>query len=120
MKSSLKQIAIALVITSLMAISAFAKTRKESVTLPSDTTINGTLVKSGTYDLKFDEANGELSIIKSGKVIARATTTSEKRDAKARKFELRMTGNGSEQQLISIAFAGADQNLVLNGTSASR
>jgi hypothetical protein len=120
MKSLIKQIGIAFVITSLTAVSAFAKTRKESITLTSNTTVNGTLVKKGTYDLKFDEEKGELSIIKSGKVIAQASTTTEKRDGKARQFELRLSGSGEEQQLVGIAFPGADQNFVINGAAASR
>jgi hypothetical protein len=121
MKSLIKQIGIAFVITSLTAFSAFAKTRKQSITLTTNTTVNGTLVKSGTYQLKFDDEKGELSIMKDGKVIAQANTTSEKRENKAaRNFELRLTGSGDQKQLVGIAFAGADQNLVLNGSSASR
>jgi hypothetical protein len=121
MKSLLKQIGIALVITSLTAVSAFAKVRKESITLSTNTTVNGTLVKSGTYQLKFDDEKGELSIVKDGKVVAQSSTTTEKRDSKAaRKFELRLTGSGEDKQLIGISFAGADQNIVLNGSSASR
>lgn len=121
MKSLIKQIGIAFVITSLTAVSAFAKTRKESITLTTNTTVNGTLVKSGTYQLKFDDEKGELSILKDGKVIAQSATTSEKRESKAaRQFELRLTGSGEEKQLIGISFAGADQNIVLNGSSASR
>src|SRR5207253_7857905 len=120
MKSLLKQIAIALVIASLTAVSAIAKTRKESIVLPTNTTVNGTLVKSGNYDLRFDDEKGELSIMKNGKVIAQASTTAVKRDHKARNFELRTTGTGEEKQLIGIAFAGADENMMLNGSSASR
>ncbi|HEX3281276.1 MAG TPA: hypothetical protein VHR36_08590 [Pyrinomonadaceae bacterium] len=120
MKSLLKKIGVALVITSLSAFSAFAKIRKESITLSSNTTVNGTLVKSGTYQLKFDEEKGELSIVKDGKVIAQSSTTSEKRDGKASRFELRLVGSGEGKQLVGIAFAGADQNIVLNGSSASR
>ena len=120
MKKLMKQIAIAVVITSLGAISAFAKTRKESITLSSNTSINGTVVKKGTYQLKFDDEKGELSIMKGDKVVAQASTTTEKREGKARHFELRLSGSGDEQQLTGIAFAGADQNIVLSGSSASR
>jgi len=120
MKSLLKQIGITLIITSLTAVSAFAKVRKESITLASNTNVNGTLLKSGTYDLKFDEEKGELSILKNGKVVAQATATSAKRDSKARHFELQLSGSGEEKNLIGIAFAGAEQNMLLNGSSASR
>ena len=120
MKSLLKQIGIAFLITSFAAVGALAKTRTQSVTFASTTSVNGTLVKQGNYELKFDEAKGELSILKDRKVIAQATTTTENRSEKAHGFEMRTTGSGDGQQLIAIAFAGSNQNIVLNGSSASR
>ncbi|MEP6742940.1 MAG: hypothetical protein ABJB61_10620 [bacterium] len=120
MKSLIKQVAIALVIASLTAASAFAKTRTQAVSFTSNTTVNGTLVKRGNYQLKFDEEKGELSIVKDGKVIAQAATSKENRTGKAHGFEMRMTGSGDEQRLIGIAFSGSNQNIVLNGSSASR
>lgn len=120
MKSLIKQVSIALVMLSLAAVSVVAKTRKESISFTSNTTVNGTLVKKGTYQLKFDDEKGELSIVKDGKVIAQASTTSAKREAKAAKFELQLSGSGAERQLVGIAFGGTDQNFVINGASASR
>lgn len=120
MKSIVNRIAIALLITSLASVSVFAKAKKETLKLLTDIKVNGTLVKKGVYDLKFDDQTGELSIMKGDKVIARATTSSIKRDSKAKTLELRTTGNGDEMQLLSVAFTGAAENLVLNGSQASR
>lgn len=120
MKTILNRIALALLITSLASLSVFAKGKTETVNFPTDTKISGTLVKQGVYDLKFDEKTGELSIVKNGKVIASATTTSAKRDRKAQTLELRSTTNGDETQLVSIAFSGSDENHVINGSQASR
>ena len=120
MKSLIKRISIALVIASLAAVSVVAKTRKESISFTSNTTVNGTLVKKGKYHLKFDDEKGELSIVKDGKVIAQASTTAAKREAKAAKFELQLTGSGAERQLVGVAFGGSDQNIVISGASASR
>src|SRR6185503_7343240 len=119
MKTILSRIALALLITSLAGLSVFAKGKTESVNFPTDTKINGTLVKQGVYDLKFDEKTGELSILKNGKVIARATTTSAKRDRKAQTLELRSTINGADTQLVSVAFGGSDENHVINGSQAA-
>jgi len=119
MKTILSRIALALLITSLAGLSVFAKGKTESVNFPTDTKINGTLVKQGVYDLKFDEKTGELSIVKNGKVIARATTTSAKRDRKAQTLELRSTINGADTQLVSVAFGGSDENHVINGSQAA-
>lgn len=120
MKTTLNRIALAFLITSLAALSVFAKGKTETVNFPTDTKINGTLVKQGVYDLKFDDKTGELSIVKNGKVIARATTTSAKRDRKAETLELRSTSNGGETDLVSVAFGGSDENHVINGSQASR
>lgn len=119
MKSLIKKISIALVITSLAAVSAVAKTRKESVTFSTNTTVNGTLLKKGTYQLKFDDEKGELAIIKDGKVVAQATTTTAKRDAKAPEFELQLSGLGAEKKLVGVAFKGDEQSFVITSASAS-
>ena len=119
MKSLIKQASISLVILSLAAVSVVAKTRKESISFTSNTTVNGTLVKKGTYQLKFDDEKGELAVIKDGKVVAQATTTTAKRDAKAQEFELQLSGLGAEKKLIGVAFAGENQNIVITGASAS-
>ena len=114
------RIAVTLLIASLASVAAFAKTRSEKVTFLNDIKVNGTLVKKGAYDLKFDDKTGEVSIVKNGKVMARANTTVEKRESKARKFEFKYTGQGENAELTQVAFAGADENVVLNSTAASR
>ena len=119
MKTILNRIAFALLIASLTSVLVFAKGKSETVNFPTDIKINGTLVKQGVYDLKFDEKTGELSIVKNGKVIARATTTSAKRDRKAQTLELKSTTNGAETQLVSIAFGGSNENHVINGSQAA-
>ena len=115
MKSQINRIAIALVIVSLMGITALAKTRKATITLDSSMKVNGTVLKKGNYDLRFDEEKNELSILKAGKVVARSTINTQKRDRKAERLELKSTGTGDEKELISVAFGGADFNVVLNG-----
>ena len=120
MKSILNRIAIALVITSLASVMAFAKTKTETVKFDSDIKVNGTLVSKGVYKLKFDDVAGELTISKDGKVVARTSASVVKRDQKARQFELRSTGTGDETQLTGIAFEGADHNVVVGNSAASR
>jgi hypothetical protein len=120
MKSFLNRIAIALLVTSLASVSVFAKAKKETVSFPTDIKVNGTLVNKGVYDVRFDDKTGELSIEKNKKVIARATASVEKRENKARTFVLRSSGSGDETLLTGITFAGADHDIVLSGTQASR
>jgi hypothetical protein len=120
MKSFLSRIAMALLITSLASVSVFAKTSKKTVTFETDMKVNGTLVNKGVYELKFDDKTGELSIAKDSKVIARATAGVEKRDRRARQFFLRSAGTGDDLQLTGVTFAGADHDVVISGTQASR
>ncbi len=119
MKKLIARIAITLVVASLMGITALAKVKKGSITLNSNMRVNGTLVKKGTYELRFDEEKSELSVVKNGKVVASANTTTEKRDQKAKNLEVRSTGTGDDTRLTKVAFAGMEQNLVLAGSAAS-
>lgn len=120
MKSLLNRIAIALLVASLSSVAVFAKAKKETVSFPTNIKVNGTVVNKGTYDVKFDDKTGELSIMKNSKVIARATASVEKRDSKARQFVFRSSGTGDDAQLISVTFAGADHDLVVGSSQASK
>lgn len=114
MKSKANRIVIALVITAMTSVLASAKSKKETVTFLSNMQVNGTLVKKGTYIVKFDEQTSELSILDGSKVLAKSMVRVEKRDRKAKIFELRSIGQGTETQLVSVTFAGTDQNIILN------
>jgi hypothetical protein len=123
MKSFMKSTVVALAMVALVALSAFAagkdKVRKETVTLLSDVTVNGTLVKAGTYEIKFDDKTGELAILKDGKVKAKANMRSEDRSDKAQITAGRTEKNGSIAELIGVTFAGSTQNLVLSGNAGA-
>jgi len=96
-----------------MSVAAFAKVQKHRVTFESDVKVNGTLVKKGTYDVKFDDESGQLSIEKNGKTVAQAMTRLENRDKKAGDFQLRSSVNGDETQLIGVTFGGSDKDVVI-------
>ena len=70
--------------------------------------------------MKFDDQTSELSIVKNNKVIARATATVAKRERKARQFVIKSSGSGDDTQLTAVTFAGADHDLVINSSQASR
>jgi hypothetical protein len=120
MKTLINRIAVAFLIASLTSVAIFAKSRKQSTTLVTNLNVNGTLLKKGVYDVKFDEEKSELSFVKEGKVVARASVGSEKRETKAKGLELRTTGKGDDAQLVGVAFSGMDHDLVINGSKASR
>lgn len=120
MKSLLNRITLALVIAALSSVMIFAKSRTEEITLTVSIRVNGTVVKKGVYDLKYDEQAGELAIMKGGKVIVKASTTSAKRENKARRLELKSRGTGEGAELISVVFSGMDHDIVINNSQAAR
>ena len=119
MKSIVNRIAVVLVVGALTSMVAFAKVQKHKVTFENDIKVNGTLVKKGTYDVKFDDQTGQLSIVKNGKTVAEATARVEARSKKASDFQLRSTMNGDEAQLIGVTFGGSDKDLLIGGGSAT-
>jgi len=78
MKNFVGKMALILAMFSLLGISAFAKNSKKEVTFANDVTVNGTAVKAGTYTAVFDDATGQLSIMKGNKTVATSTATLEK------------------------------------------
>ena len=119
MKSIVNRIVVVVMIGALASVAAFAKTHKHRVTFENDIKVNGTLVKKGSYDVKFDDETGQLSIIKNGKTVAQAMAKLEARDKKAGDFQVRSTGNGDESQLLGVTFGGSTQDVVISNNGAS-
>ena len=119
MKSFVSRMLVVLMVGALTTVVAFAKVHKQKVTFESDMKVNGTLVKKGTYDVKFDDESGQLSIEKNGKTVAQATAKLESREKKANDFQLRSTVNGDETNLTGITFGGWDKNIVITSGGAS-
>jgi hypothetical protein len=108
-----------LMVGALMSVAAFAKVHKHTVTFDNDMKVNDTLVKKGTYQVKFDDETGQLSIIKNGKTVAQAMAKFEARSRKASDFVLRSQGDGDEKQLIGVTFGGSDKDVVISTSGAS-
>ena len=113
MKSIASRMLVVLMVGALTSVVAFAKVQKHRVTFDNDMKVNGTLVKKGTYDVKFDDETGQLSIVKNGKVVAQAMARVESREKKAGDFQLRSTVNGDETQLVGVTFGGSDKDVVI-------
>jgi hypothetical protein len=120
MKKLVRHTFVALVICALATIGALAANKdkvKGHVVFATDTMVNGTLVKAGTYELKFDEATGQLTINDGGKVLATSTAHLEKRDNKAQDTVVRTVMKDNAAELVSVTFNGSEQDLVLGGGS---
>jgi hypothetical protein len=123
MKVFLKSTLAALMICALASIAVCAaakdKVKTETVTFPSDVMVNGTLVKAGDYQLKFNEETGELTIMKDGKVKAKTTTHLQPRSEKAKDTAVRTIAKGSIAELISVTFGGSKQDVVVGASGGA-
>ena len=115
MKSIVNRIVVVVMIGALASVAAFAKTQKQRVTFDNDIKVNGTLVKKGTYEIKFDEETGQLSINKNGKTVAQTMAKLEARAKKANGFQLRSVGEGDQTELVGLTFGGSDKDVVVTG-----
>ena len=119
MKSFVSRMLVVLLVGALTSVVALAKVQKHRVTFENDMKVNGTLVKKGTYDVKFDDETGQLSIVKNGKVVAQAMARVESREKKANDFQLRSTVNGDETQLTGVTFGGSDKDVLITNSGAA-
>src|SRR4029078_189194 len=119
MKSIVNRMLVVMVVGALTSVVRFPKVHKQRVNFENDIKVNGTLVKKGTYDLKFDDESGQLSIVKNGKVVAQAMARVESREKKANDFQLRSTVNGDETQLTGVTFGGSDKDVLITNSGAA-
>src|ERR1044072_9972585 len=119
MKSIVNRVIVVLMVGALTSVVALAKVHKHKITFENDTKVNSTVVKKGTYDLKFDDATGQLSIVKNGKVVAEAMAKLEPRTKKAGDFQLRSAGSGDNTELIGFTFGGSDKDVVFTNSGSA-
>jgi len=119
MKSIVNRVIVVLMVGALASVVAFAKVHRHKVTFENDTKVNGTVVEKGTYDLKFDDETGQLSIVKNGKTIAQEMTKLEPRSKKAADFQVRSMGSGADSQLLGVTFDGWDKDVVITNNGAA-
>lgn len=123
MRFFMKSTLAALLICAFASIAVFAgskdKVKKEFVTFASDVMVNGTLVKAGDYQVKFDEQTGELAILKDGKVKAKTSAHLQARSDKAKNTSVRTVEKGSVAELIGFSFGGSNQDVVVGASGAA-
>jgi DUF2911 family protein len=113
MKFLINRLFVVLVLIAMTGVVALAEGKSKSVTFSQNVTVNGTLVKRGTYKVTFDEQSNELTIERNGKTIAKSGARTEKRDQKVERTEVNTRKNAGVVELSSITFSGDDQSIVL-------
>ena len=78
MKSIMNRVVVFLLVGVLTGVVALGKGTEREVTFNKSVTVNGTLVKKGTYRVEFNEETNELTIRKGKKVVATAPARVEK------------------------------------------
>jgi hypothetical protein len=119
MKSMVNRLVAILMVAALTSVVAFAKVQKQRVTFENDVKVNGTLVKKGNYEVKFDDETGQLTISKNGKTVVQAMAKVQSREKKANEFQLRSTVNGDETQLTGVTFGGSDKDIVITNSGST-
>ena len=117
MRILINGVVVACLLLTLAAATAFGNTKRSAIVLTADTKVNDTVLKKGKYDVVFDDQTNELSIFKGAKLIAKTAVRIEKRDQKARGTEIQTTLEGMEQKLVSVAFGGSHENVVVGQSS---
>ncbi|PWT92742.1 MAG: hypothetical protein C5B55_05725 [Blastocatellia bacterium] len=118
MKSIMNRLVVVMVVGALTSVVAFAKVHKSNVKFANDIKVNATVVKKGSYDVKFDDETGKLSIVKNGKVVAEANAKFETRAKKASDVQVRSSGSEDGAQLLGVTFGGSDKEIVLSNNGA--
>jgi hypothetical protein len=100
---------------------ALAKVIKREVTFPEAVVVNGTLVKSGTYDAVFDDQTNELLIVKGTKVVARTPAKLEKHVERDRAVYVtrEKAGDSSKQVLLSVVLRDGNQATIVDSDKAN-
>jgi hypothetical protein len=112
--------ALAIALVASLGVAAKDKTKKKTVEFTQDVMVNGTLLKAGTYDVKFNEETGELSVIKNGKVKATTTAHLEQRSHEAKDTAVLIVNTpGAVAELKGIAFGGSNSNVIVSGSGGS-
>ena len=123
MKRFMKTFFAVLIVGALASFSALAgdkgKVEKKMITFTDDVMVNGTLVKPGDYEVKFDEGTNELSILKNGKVVAKTPAHVEARSEKAKNTALRTMDKGGNPELIGVTFGGSDRDVVVGASGST-
>jgi hypothetical protein len=120
MKSFVRRIGVALAVCAMTGVMAFAEVKSDKVTFSQDVTVNGTVVKKGTYKIMFDDQTSELTIAKDKNTVAKTKVHTEKRENKASRTEVNSSQKDNAQHLRSITFGGDNRLIVIgDGNTAA-
>jgi hypothetical protein len=114
MKKFATRTIIALMVCALAGNVALAKVKSKTVTIGVDFIVGNKLVQKGTYKFSFNTDSNELTVMAKDKtIIAKAVAHLEKREKESSGTDIVLAQKGANQMLVSIAFPGDTQNIVV-------
>lgn len=96
---------------------AYADGKGKKIEISQDVVVNGTEVKKGKYEVKFNEEIGEMSIWKGDKMIAKSNARKGLRKNKATATEIMTSKQNQNSILRGIVLAGEQETILLNTNS---
>lgn len=110
--------ALALALCLAAAGVASAKVKTQRLTFGSDFWVGSTAVKAGTYKVSYDDKTGEVTISDKTSTLARTTVKAESREKSKVGWDVVLAPKGGGLSLVSLAFPGDKQNLVVGDATA--
>jgi hypothetical protein len=119
MKRTATIIALAFALRALAGTVALAKIKFHMVSFDQDMLVNGALVKKGEYQARFNEQNGELTILDGSRAVVTTTVKEETlgKKAPATSFEVKTGDNGPA--LTKITFVGSRYALLISDNQSA-
>jgi hypothetical protein len=115
MNRIVNRLVVLLVVCAMSSIIALAAGKTKKVTFLTDVSLNGTVIKKGTYQVAFDEKTGELTISDKKAVVAKTSARMEKFEGIAGTVYLT---TGDNKELVSIVY-GSSQASISGGSSTA-
>ena len=119
MKRAVTIIALAFALCALVGTMALAKIKFHSVSFDQDVLVNGALVKKGEYHARFNEQNGELTILEGSRAVVTTTVKEETIAKKAPETSFEVKTGDSGPMLTKITFEGSRYALLISNNQSA-
>jgi hypothetical protein len=113
MKTLFNRIAV-VALACTLSVSAFAKEKSKTVKLISDTSVNGILLKKGTYKITFDESSNEVVFSNNKEVLVKTAAKFVPQNKEASNTTLTSKEQNSVRVLNSISLEGEKTMIVID------
>jgi hypothetical protein len=119
MKTKATIITAALILCAIAGTMALAKSKTHMINFDQDVTVNGTVVKKGEYQARFNEQTGEFTIMEGKHIVATATAKEEALNKKAPETSFDLKGAEGGATLTKVTFGGDRYSLLLGDAQAA-